>query len=104
VNFPVVVGGIVRGVVQRQINQIQQPVENIVVRIKNVTTGYEKAVRTFATGEYEFVAVPPGSYSVFIDESSIQQFGLRPEPSSRNVEVLAKSEGDFIDNVDFILQ
>jgi hypothetical protein len=104
VNFPVVVGGIVRGVVQRQINQIQQPVENIVVRIKNVTTGYEKAVRTFATGEYEFVAVPPGSYAVFIDESSIQQFGLRPEPSSRNVEVLAKSEGDFIDNVDFILQ
>lgn len=103
VNFPIVVGGIVRGVVQRSVNQNLEPVENVSVRLRNMTTGYEKTVRTYATGEYEFVGVPPGSYTVFVDESSLQQLGLRPDPPRRDIEILSKSEGDLVEYVDFTL-
>jgi hypothetical protein len=104
ISLPIVVGGIVRGVVQKQEGSGAMPISNVVLHIKNIITGFEKTTETFVSGEYEFIGIPPGKYIIYIDDASLRSLGLRSEPQSQEVEIQSKTEGDFIENVDFVLQ
>jgi hypothetical protein len=113
VNYPILVGGNIHGTVLLSgPTGSPRPSEGITVILKSKhdekgtlkTLRYMKTTRTFSTGEFEFHAVPPGTYEVSIDPADIQAFGLKTEASSREVIVGAKAEGDQVTGIDFILK
>ena len=113
VEFPVLVGGNVHGtILLKRSNGSPTPVEGIPVTIRAKSSikeigapkPYTKTIKTFSTGEIQFVTVPPGTYEVFIDPTDLNLYGFKTTQSSREITVSAKPEGDQIDGVDFMLE
>lgn len=101
VEMPVVVGGLVSGRVLEAVKGAETPVEGVTVTIENQF--YKKTMMTFSTGEYNFIGVPPGAYTISLLQTELQSAGFTTTELSKSVEVHAKPEGDVIENVDFKL-
>ncbi|MBI1803691.1 MAG: hypothetical protein HY033_12790 [Ignavibacteriae bacterium] len=109
VDLPIVVGGIVRGTVQEQTSTGLKPVDGMNVRIESeeIEKGfpkYKKAMRTFSTGEFEFLGVPPGRYTVTVNEDQAATLGRVVEKPRLSIEVAVKPEGDEVNGVNFLLK
>ncbi|MFI5252030.1 MAG: carboxypeptidase-like regulatory domain-containing protein [Bacteroidota bacterium] len=108
VNFPVVIGGNIRGMVSLMVKGNPTPVEGITVSlIPQDTTqhrGYRKVTKTFSTGEFEFLAVPPGSYEIILDRIDLSSIGVWSIIAPRVVTVNYKPEGDQVEGVNFEIQ
>jgi hypothetical protein len=103
-DFPIVVGGSIRGFVEREIGTGRQPLENITLRLVSITDGTEKSVTTFSSGEYEFVAVRPGKYRLSLVEGELRSRDLRIDIAAREVEIKASADGDIINDFNFVLK
>ncbi len=99
VEMPVVVGGLVSGRVLQTVKATETPVEGVTVTISNAL--YKKSMATFSTGEYNFIGVPPGVYTLSLQAAELEAAGLTTTELSKTIEVHAKPEGDLIENVDF---
>jgi hypothetical protein len=110
VNLPIVVGGAVRGAVQGMVEGAPlRPIEGINVKIQSEEEiqgkpKFEKIEITFSTGEYEFIAIPPGRYIISIDEDQVARLGYVTEKSRSSVEISAKPEGDEVNGINFLLK
>jgi hypothetical protein len=113
VNFPVLIGGSIHGVVRMSIPGTKGapiPVEGtgVILRLKpeaNAPKGkpYVKTMKTFSTGELQFTAIPPGTYEISLDPSDLQIYGIRGDVTSKEITVKATPEGDHLEGVDFDL-
>jgi hypothetical protein len=61
-------------------------------------------LKTFSTGEFEFLAVPPGSYAVILDPTDLRTIGIRTQVPERDIVVGVKPEGDQIEGINFELR
>jgi len=107
IELPIVVGGIVRGSVTYDIAGQLLPAENVTVSItpeSGEKQGFPKTTRSFSTGEYEFIGLPPGLYVVSLDRNQVTQLGYALTQLTQTIEVRVTPEGDEINNVDFRLQ
>ncbi len=99
-DIPVVVGGIVNGKVTQTLAGVSGiGTEGVTITISDGT--FSLKARTFSTGEFSFIGVPPGRYTVSISRDELTAGGLRPIQSEVNIEVRAKTDGDIIENVNF---
>ncbi|TAK56662.1 MAG: hypothetical protein EPO24_10980 [Bacteroidetes bacterium] len=99
-DLPIVIGGIVNGRVTQTIGgKPAEGTEGVTVTISDGT--FSMKTRTFSTGEFSFIGVPPGRYVVSIARDELVAAGLRPVQSELNIEVRTRPEGDIIDNVNF---
>ncbi|MBI3765098.1 MAG: hypothetical protein HY277_01175 [Ignavibacteriales bacterium] len=64
-------------------------------------TGYSKTMRSFSTGEFNFIGVPPGTYTLSISTQDLEAGGLRSDQAEKPIEVRAVPEGDVIENLIF---
>ncbi|HEV8538169.1 MAG TPA: hypothetical protein VGR15_04505 [Bacteroidota bacterium] len=107
VEFPIVVGGVVRGRVDAQSEGKTSAMPGIDITIQSVDatagTKFTASAITYSTGEFEFIAVPPGKYVVSVNEKLVGDLGYKTAQVSRNIEVLPKPEGDEINDVNFVL-
>jgi hypothetical protein len=107
VSLPVIVGGVIRGRVETQTEGKTIPAEGIVITIQSedssATIHYKSTATTYSTGEYEFIAVPPGRYIIAMNERLIGDLGYRTTQVSRTIEVQVKPEGDEVNDVNFML-
>jgi hypothetical protein len=107
VQLPIVVGGVVRGKVEATVAGHTGPVEGIEITIRSqdtsATMAYTATAATYSTGEFEFIAVPPGKYTVSMNEKMIGDLGYKTTQASHTIEVQVKPEGDEINDVNFIL-
>src|SRR5208283_3857810 len=44
------------------------------VKISNSQTGFERSTTSGSTGEYEFLALPPGLYALTVEKQSFQRY------------------------------
>ncbi len=106
INFPVVSGGTVRGNI-KSTGGIGKPVEGIKIILTLIQSEtkrkYIRTTSSFSTGEFEFNQVAPGIYRIEIDGNQLQILGYTAEPINRQVDVVARPEGDNINGVDFII-
>lgn len=107
VDLPIIVGGIVRGSVLRAVKQ--QPLEGATVHLRSVALvagkpAFERTMKTFSTGEYEFESVPPGQYVVTLDDEELRALGIQAEPASREIDIVSKPDGDIVENVSFTVK
>ncbi len=109
IDFPVVMGGIVRGTVSLA-GKVPIPAEHITVKITQARPASEaglpafiKTASTFSTGEFEFLGVPPGHYLLSLDPAQLADLQYISEPPEREFDVVSKPEGDIISGLDFTL-
>ncbi|MBI5215015.1 MAG: hypothetical protein HY960_04630 [Ignavibacteriae bacterium] len=99
-DLPIVVGGIINGKVTQTVAGISgQATEGVTVTISDGT--FSMKTKTFSTGEFSFIGVPPGRYVISIARDELTAAGLRPIQSEVNIEVRARPEGDIVENVNF---
>ncbi|MBI4546897.1 MAG: hypothetical protein HY707_02880 [Ignavibacteriae bacterium] len=104
VDIPLVIGGIVRGaVVTKDGREDPAPGINVIMKSREEKMVRKYATSTFSTGEYEFSTVPPGKYRIALDEAQLELLGYSAQPVSYEIDVMAKPEGDVIENKNFIL-
>ncbi|MFN0157166.1 MAG: carboxypeptidase-like regulatory domain-containing protein [Bacteroidota bacterium] len=111
IEMPIISGGAVRGAVLID-DQSGEPfgVEGVRVRIREtvqmegiVREPFERVVETFSTGDFEFLAVPPGTYEVSVDPIQLTLSGLLSKEISKIVTVESERDGDFVEGVNFIV-
>lgn len=128
VDIPVVAGGIIRGNIKIESRAVV-PAEGITVHLVSVTgTGqgngnaggksrgsqsqgegnitrpkFSKTVSSFSTGEFEFLAVPPGTYELSLDAEQLARLGYTAKPLRRTLTVTRKPDGDVLAGQDFTL-
>jgi hypothetical protein len=111
IDIPVVNGGIVRGSVT--INaKTRIPAEGYTVTLTPVLTAEtqkgvvalkKRTTSTFSTGEFEFLGVVPGVYSLSLDAAQITKLPYSVTPSSRKIDVKMTIEPFTIENQNFDL-
>jgi hypothetical protein len=101
VNIPILNGGIVKGVIYLTDESPATGVTVLMIKqdIKPGVKNILKSTRTNSHGEFEFPAVPPGSYKVYLDTDEISKAGYVAEPESTTIEVTGESGKEFIDVV-----
>ena len=114
VEIPVITGGVVRG----RVAQLKGPAEQIGVDFLRVTlreeiseeelnrhnrTRFEKTAETFSTGDFEFIGVPPGNYTVSLESAQVASMKLQGLQLSRPVTIQSKVDGDIVEGVNFVL-
>ncbi len=111
IEMPIISGGAVRGAVLID-DQTGEPfgVEGVRVRIRETVMlegtlrePFERVVETFSNGDFEFLAVPPGTYEVSVDPTQLTLSGLSPKETSKIVTVESERDGDFVEGVNFIV-
>ena len=73
------------------------------VNATSAAVRFKASAITYSTGEFEFIAVPPGKYIVAMNERLITDLGYKTAQISLDVEVQVKPEGDEINGVNFFL-
>jgi hypothetical protein len=100
-NIPVVYGGIIKGVVNLLSGESASGVPVTLVKDDNIK--FKKIVKTGSSGDFEFPVVPPGNYTVTLDNEYLSSVGYISEPLVQTIEVIGTTEQEFID-VQFILK
>ncbi len=114
ISIPVIAGGSLRGtVLHLKGPTLQEGVEFVKVTLREdvsdeelVRVGrprYEKKVETFSTGDFEVIGVPPGKYTVSLDGLQLASLRLQGRQLTRPVTIEAKTDGDIVEGVNFIL-
>lgn len=106
VDYPVVMGGNIRGSVMLRGKGTPTAVEGLRIMLQTVgaggaLTGQSRKTLTFSDGTFEFLAVPPGSYMVSISAIDLREIGVSATVLTHPVTVVAKPEGDQIEGIDF---
>jgi hypothetical protein len=106
IDIPIVYSGVVRGSVT---DEAGLPLEGINIVLTPVaarggeTAKFAKRTSTFSTGEFEFISLRPGDYTVEVEPTQLATSGLHAVPDKRNVTLVAKPSGDVVDGVSFKL-
>src|SRR5438270_9493367 len=69
----------------------QSPVPNALVEIRSVSTNVARTMTTTATGEYNFVSLPPDQYTV-----RVRRPGFRDAARTVQVSVDQRVQADFM--------
>lgn len=114
VSIPIIPGGAIRGTIQMLRSQQEQAgVEFVKVAIREMVededltrlgrSRFQRTVESFSNGDFELVGVPPGNYTVSLDDNQLARMQLQGRQLSRTITVAAKPDGDVVEGVNFIL-
>lgn len=102
IEIPFYRGGIIEGtfLLQRSDKQFGQGGLRIIIKGKN--SDFEQTVRSLNDGGFYVMDLPPGSYSLSIDQA---QLGFLNAKQAKPIEfeIKALAEGDYIEGLEIIL-
>jgi LysM repeat protein len=105
VDVPFYVGGVVQGsVLEQQRDGSTRPVSGLKLKLRSADGDYTKTLPVFSDGSFYKMGVPPGTYTARVDSSQLSVLQVRSDPPMRRFEVEATKQGDFVENVDFVLK
>jgi hypothetical protein len=79
------------------------PAGRIIIRILNKDGVEIKRLLSGSDGYFNYLGLPPGAYTLSLDEGQLQQLGMIPAPESIPLRIDSSFEGDFRDGFRFIL-
>ena len=100
IDMPIYIAGEVMGVVTRANGTGMSGVK---VYFRNKETQIVDSATTIQGGDYDLLALVPGTYEAYIDPVQLAQMNMRAEPAMKEFIVRPKEEGDVIENVNFKL-
>ncbi len=102
-DIPFYMSGVIEGAVKRQMGGELHGLGGARVLLRQVDGEYEETMRTFSDGSYYAMGIPPGHYESWVDTTQQVFLNARSEPPVRRFEVQALADGDFLEDLDFIL-
>lgn len=104
IDIPFYTSGIIEGIVEMQEDSATRPLPGLRVYLQSTENDFEKTMRTFTDGGFYAYEIPPGDYRLFIDESQLEFLNAVPTPQERTISVEPRAEGDYLDNLNFLLR
>ncbi len=102
IEIPFYRGGVIDGMVSVQRGTGLQGQGGLRLLIKGVGSQYEQTVRTFADGGFYAMDIPPGKYTLEVDEAQLGFLGVQ-KPVPLKFEIQALATGDYIEGQKIIL-
>lgn len=102
IEIPFYRGGIVEGTVLLERSGKQFGQGGLRINIKGKNSDFEQTVRSFNDGGFYVMDLPPGSYTLSVDQS---QLGFLNAKQNKPIEfeIKARAEGDYIEGLEIIL-
>lgn len=72
--------------------------------INGLDNDFRETVRNFSDGSYYAMDMPPGRYTIAVDQQQLDFLGVEMRGGPREFQIRALSEGDFIEGLDIILE
>ena len=67
--------------------------------IKGITNNYEETVRTFSDGGFYAMDIPPGKYTIEVDQTQLSFLMATNPQGALNFEIQALSQGDYVEGL-----
>jgi hypothetical protein len=103
IEIPFYRGGILDGTVSIERSTGLQGQGGLRLLIKGVNNKYEQTVRTFADGGFYAMDIPPGIYTLEIDQAQLGFLGVSKPPAALQFEIKASAQGDYIEGQKIVL-
>jgi hypothetical protein len=94
-NIPVVNGGVIKGLVLLYDSTSAPGVTLILTEGGNKK--FSKKIKTGSSGEYEFLPIPPGNYTLKIDDAVLSTTGYFSDPAELSVTVTGELGKEYVD-------
>jgi hypothetical protein len=104
IEVPVYVFGEASGMVYTSENVSLQGIGRITVSFFDEKNNCVGKVLTEPDGYYSFLGLPPGTFTVRLDEEQLAKLKLSTAPVSRTITITKSKEGDLAGDLDFILK
>ncbi len=102
--LPIIIRGEISGrVVHIDINE-EKGLPGIKIHLKKKDGSFEKTIMSTYDGYFDYLGLLPGSYVANIDAQQLKRLSINHELGSTEFEIRPLMEGDFIDDMDFILR
>ncbi len=104
IDVPFNITGVISGqVLIKKTGGNLEPVGGLRLYLQGIESDLNVTMHTFADGSFYAMEIPPGEYQLEIDETQLQFLQVQSSPKIHYFRVEAKPEGDFIENLDYIL-
>jgi len=96
------------GVIDGRVDRIKEgeflPISGLRIHIKRDIGEFETTLRTFGDGSFYSMEIPPGSYEMWIDDSQLEFLQMNSVPEKQYFTIKASAEGDFVEELNFLLE
>jgi tetratricopeptide (TPR) repeat protein len=96
--------GVIDGTVYIIRDGVQQTQGGLRLIINGLDNDFRETVRNFSDGSYYAMDMPPGRYTIAVDQQQLDFLDVEMRGGPREFVIRALSEGDFIENLDIILE
>lgn len=103
IEIPFFMSGVIEGSVKMKNRNQQRALAGVTVNLRQMDGDFNKTMRTFSDGTFYTYEVPPGQYTVKIDSSQLAFLNARSKPEQIEFEVETAEDGDYINDLNFIL-
>jgi hypothetical protein len=81
-----------------------EAVPGIEIHVQSINGKYRKDIRIYADGSFYQMGVPPGKYIAYVDSAQLGILGASCDPPIRSFDVRITTEGDYIEEMKFLLK
>ncbi len=103
IEIPFYRGGIAEGTVYSDREGQKYGLGSVRLKVKRAGDETEKTIRTFSNGGFYIMDLPPGHYTIFVDQSQLDLLNLH-QTKPAGFEIKARSEGEYIEGLEIILE
>jgi hypothetical protein len=104
VEIPFYMSGVIEGIAEREFaNGNRSGIGGLKIMLEQTDGEFSKELRTFSDGSFYDYEVPPGNYTLTVDEGNLNQLGARSIPEKIEFEVETLPNGDFVEGLTLLL-
>lgn len=104
ITVPIIVGAEINGKVVLQRNNSKKGLSGMKIIFNQIDGEYRDSVVTEPGGEYHYIGLPVGRYSVSVDSGQLRAIAGNPKQKMVEITVKESRDGEIIDNVIIVLE
>jgi hypothetical protein len=103
IEIPLYRTGVIEGRITITNRDNEEGLGGIRLLLNGIDNKYEETIRTFSDGNYYAMRLLPGKYTLEVDPAQVSFLNATCQPGKLEFEIKALSEGDYKENMDFLL-
>lgn len=104
IEIPFYMSGVIEGSVERLFEGgLKNGIGGLKLNLISQSRDFSQELRTFSDGSFYSYEVPPGKYTLSVDNSQLEILNVKSMPEKLTFEVKALPDGDFIEGLSILL-
>ena len=100
IEIPFYMSGVIEGTINRIYEEgVTDGIGGVKLLLEGQDNGFNTELRTFSDGSFYAYEIPPGNYSLRVDNNQLAFLGATSNPSRLEFEVQALPQGDFVEGL-----